>query len=241
MKTLALVVTLSTLVSCVDGDGKGGGSNGGPVKERYQNALSTLQRGQSADSKSQGQTRSYDWNTDTVSSAPVDKEEFSVVLKIEGTKVYTYNVETDKVDGTVEKSVELESHDASDMDEILKLPGTIMMGDVLMFSTTFESDWTLSTASVRESHALRASVNLGKPLCEMNMSLTSSGTMTTAAGSIPLPVISNNTVQTCGRILSSAELTAIDLSSIEFCDQTVADDEVSCESDRDMSFLTSDL
>ncbi len=240
MKTLALVVILSTLVSCVDGNGKGGGNSGGPVKERYQNAFSTLVRGQSADAIDKGQIRSYNWETETVTAAPVNTEKFSVVLKIEGTDVYTYNVETDKIDGTVEKEVILESHDGSNMEEILKLPGTIMMGNTLMFSTTFEGEWTLQSASVIESYEIKASMNLGMPLCEMNITMTSRGTITRSSISSPLPVISTDTIQKCGRILSSNELAAIDLSSIEFCDHTT-NDEVNCESERDMSFLTADL
>lgn len=239
MKMLALVALLTSLVSC--GGSGGGGNSGGPVKERYQNAFSTLLRGQSANAKSLGQIRSYDFNTETVTSAPVDTEEFSVVLKIEGTNVYTYKVTTDKVDGTVEKEVSLESHDASQMDEILKLPGTYMLGDMLKFSMTFENDWELQNASVKESYAMSASVNLGMPLCEMNMSISGTGTITNASGTTPLQAISSNTNQTCGRILTSAELAAIDLSSIDFCDETTADDEYTCESNKDMSFLTADL
>lgn len=239
MKLLTLAVLLASLVSC--GGSGGGGNSGGPVKERYQNAFSTLVRGQSALSKTLGETRSYDFNTETVTSAPVDTEEFSVVLKIEGTNVYTYKVTTDKTDGSVQKEVSLESHDASQMDEILKLPGTYMLGDMLKFSMSFENDWEIGTANVKETYLLNASVNLGMPLCEMNMSVSSTGSMTRATGTTPLPALSSNTNQTCGRILSSRELRAIDLTSIDFCDETTADDEYNCESNRDMSFLTADL
>lgn len=239
MKSLTLAVLLASLVSC--GDSGGGGNSGGPVKERYQNAFSTLVRGQSANSKSLGQIRSYDFNTETVTEAPVHTEEFSVVLKITGTNVYTYKVTTDKTDGSVEKEVSLESHDAGQMDEILKLPGTYMLGDMLKFSMTFENDWELQNATVNENYALNASVNLGMPLCEMSMTVSSTGSITRASGPTPLPAISSNTNQTCGRILSSVELAAIDLTSIEFCDETAADDEINCESNQDMSFLTADL
>jgi hypothetical protein len=239
MKFLTLVVLLASLVSC--GGSDGGGNSAGPVKERYQNAFSTLVRGQSANSKALGQIRSYDFNTETVTSAPVDTEEFSVVIKITDTNVYTYKVTTDKTDGSVEKEVSLESHDASQMDEILKLPGTYMLGDMLKFSMSFENDWEIGAANVNETYVLNASLNLGMPLCEMNMTVTSTGSIIRTSGTTPLPAISNNTNQTCGRILSSSELRAIDLSSIEFCDETTVDDEYSCESNRDMSFLTADL
>lgn len=243
MKTLALLALLSTLVSCIEGNGSGGNSGGGPVKERYQNAFSTLARGQSALTKTRGETRSWDYETTTMTSEPVSTEESSVVLKIEGTNVYSYEVETDKTDGTTERKVSLESYDASQMDEVLKLPGTAIVGDRLVFSTTIDSEWTLSTATVNSKHAFNVSINLAKPLCEMFASISSTGTISRTDGTTTtLPVVTSDSVQTCGRILSSEELIAIDLTSVMFCDETQMDDEnYECESERDMSFLTADL
>lgn len=237
MKTLALLVVLATLISC----GKsGGGSNGGPVRQRYQDAFSTLARGQTSNSKNIGQVRSFDWDAETATTAPLNEEEFKVVLKIEGNKVYSYEVTTDKTDGSVDMKVSADSYKPSDMDAILALPGTAMSGDMLYFSDKFESDWELRSAKVNETYSMMAVVNLGKPLCDISISMTTSGIMIKNGITTVLPVLTSKDVETCGRIMTSAELRAIDLTSIDFCEE-VADNERECESDRDMSYLTADL
>lgn len=237
MKMLALLTLLATLISC----GKDSGGSSGNPREKLLGALSAVKRGQTSTTISEGTTVLIDADGSTTNESS-NEEEFSVVLKIEGTDVYKYEIEKDLVEGTKEIEVTLISYGPEQLDQMLQTPGISLNGNNLSINFSDEVEYDYMDAIIQQIFNLSFSINLSMPLCEYFSQTTSSGTIK-ANGTITNfgPNITT-TRETCGPIYNEIQLKEIDLSSVTFCDQTQMDDEnYECETNKDMSWLTADL
>lgn len=227
-KSLALLSLVVFAVAC-------GGSSSGKHSnkfERYTDKLSTLARGTTILEHRSGQTYLL---SDGVASVAEDVSlTESIVLKVEGNKYYALESQTEG--GVTSRSVRLTKL-ITPAD--LQTPGTsgTMNGDVLSFNFSQEStDWT-----IKSQIQIHGQINLANPYCDVKYESVSTNAWYLKNGvRTTLPDVAQETETTCARTLSSAELKALDLKSVQFCDDT-SDADTTCESNKDMSFLTADL
>ncbi len=88
-------------------------------------------------------------------------------------------------------------------------------------------------------------VNRQNPYCDADATVRTTEAKLTFNGVVtPIPDTLTKQTFTCGRTLSVSELKELDLSDVTFCDDTIAEedeDSYSCESNKDLEYLTSDL
>jgi|GEM_PF-3971630 len=243
MKKIMSLALLATLASC----GGSGGSSGSKINvEQFQEAALSVERGLVSIESKNGTEHHYSGDVDgnyTVETRPVKTDEYSVILKIDGTKIYKYVEERDLLEDTVTKSVEVEDFSADSMREALSMPGASLNGSIFNVKMTQDFDFELGeNASVASKYDLSFRVDLKAFHCsstssirEYNVKLTQNGVVTSAADS------GTASTTSCEAALSAAQLKALDLSAITFCeDSTTEEDEVVCEQ-RNMEFLTDDI
>ncbi len=243
MKKIMSMALLATLASC---GGSGGSGNGGNNIENIQDAVLSVERGLVSIQSTKGTVHHYEGDVDgnyTVKVVPVKSDEYSVILKVDGTKIYKYVEDRDLLEGTVDKSVEMEEITQESLDEVLKLPGANLSGNILTLNMTDSSDFELGDNAVATSkHTIRARIDLANYHCSSTFStrvfdvrLTQNGVTT------KVPESGAAAVTKCEAAWSADQLKALDLSAITFCeDSTTEEDERDCE-ERDMEFLTDDL
>ncbi len=236
MKALALVVILSTLVSC----GKETTKKKIPAREKFKDALSSLVVGQSSNTKYTGQDRHYDFGRRSISVYDINEDTLSIVLKIEGLKVYSYDVVTDHVERTVRRSIQIKSYSMDELDSWLTMPGAVISGNMLIYKSSGNRSNSTMGGSTSEEYEFQYTMNFSKPLCESATYDTSTGKMIFRNETIQGPLVSTQNVETCGRIFGRTELKSIDLRNIEFCDSTF-ENQMGCTMNADMSYLTADL
>lgn len=236
MKTLFLLVIIVVFVSC----GKETTEKKVPAREKFKDALSSLVVGQSTNTKYTGQGRHYDFGRRSISVYDINEDTVSIVLKIEGSKVYSYDVVTDHVMRTVKRTVELRSYTMHDLDSWLSMPGAVVSGNFVIYKASGDRANSTMNGSIREDFQSEFSMNFTKPLCESSDYDSSTGVMIFRDQTIPGPMVSTQNIETCGRIYSRAEIKSIDLRNIEFCDGTF-EHQMGCSVNTDMSHLTADL
>jgi hypothetical protein len=242
MKKLMSLALLATLASC----GGSGGSSKGIDPQRLQDAALSVERGLVSIESKTGSDVSFDVDADgnvTMTTEAENSEMYSVILKIEGTKIYKYVEDRNLLTGDVDKSVEVDDVSAETLGEALKLPGASLNGSILTLNATQDWDFEVSeNASVTSKLNFNVRVDLNAFHCsqtsttrQLNLKLTQNGVVTSA------PDTQTNATTKCEAALSSAALKALDLSAITFCEEsTTEEDEWNCES-RNMEFLTDDL
>ncbi len=237
MKKLALLALIPVLMSC----GKDSGGSSQNPRQKIVNAYSAIQRGQTSSTISEGVSLYI--NSDGTSRNETSREEgFSVVLRIEGSRIYEYERTKDLINNTEDIEVTLESFSTEEIDRILKLPNVSLNGDILNVSFSGTDEYDFGDARVSTTFNAIASINLGLPLCESSSNSTSSGTIAVNGTVTNYGPNTSTSRETCGPIYSSEQMKLIDLNAVTFCDQTQMDDEnYECESNKDMSWLTADL
>ncbi len=236
MKKLFLLLSIIALVSC----GKETTTKKVPAREKFKDALSSLVVGQSTNMKYTGQDRHYDYGRRSISVYDINEDTLSIVLKIEGSKVYSYEVVTDHVDRTVRKIVRMKSYTMDELDSWLTLPGAVINGNLLIYKSNGTRSNSTMGGSVNEDYEFTYTLNFSKPLCEASTYDTSVGELIFRDQTIQGPRVSTQNIETCGRIYSRAEIKSIDLSNIIFCDETF-ENQIDCSMNADMSYLTADL
>lgn len=241
MKKLLPLSVLLTLVAC-----NGGSSSSKPNFEKIvQNYESNfvVERGMVSLTKTVGTEANIDINNDgtfNLVSKNVNREERNIVIKVEGNKVYKYIESKNLSDGTVSKSLELETNNASsELKEILSTGKGKLEGDTLVMNSSDKSESDESGFHYVSNYSFNVRVNLLKPFCETN-GLINENIVANYNG-VEKKLSTGQTMQgTCEGKLAASQIKAIDLSKIEFCEEA-ANDEMDCKEDQDMSFLTSDL
>ncbi len=242
MKKLMSVALLATLASC----GGSGGSSSKMSSQQIQEAVLSVERGLVSIESKAGTESTFRGDVDgnySVETGPENSEKYSVILKIDGTKIYKYVEERDLIEDTVSKSVEVEDLSADGLIEALKLPGASLNGSIFNLNSTQDFDFEISdNAAVSSKVSFNIRVDFNAFHCSMtssirqfDMTLTQNGAVTTA------PDSQTNATTKCEAALSSAELKALDLSAITFCEESTTEDgEDKCEI-RNMEFLTDDI
>lgn len=236
MKKILILLSVVVFVSC----GKETTSKKVPAREQFKNALSSLVVGQSTNMKYTGQDRRYDYGRRSISVFDINEDTLSIVLKIDGTKVYSYEFVTDHVDRIIRKSVQMKSYTMDELDSWLTLPGAVISGNLLIYKSSGRRSNSTTLGSVNEDYEFTYTLNFSKPLCEASTYDTSTGELIFRDQTIQGPRVSTQNIETCGRIYSRDEIKAIDLSNIEFCDETY-ENQIGCTMNADMSYLTADL
>lgn len=237
MKKLMLVAPLLILVSC----GKDSGGSSGNPREKLLGAISAIQRGQTSQTITEGNNVLI--HTDgSVTSEASKEEDFSVVLKIDGSNVYKYEIEKDMVEGTTDIEVTMTSYDQAQIDKMLQTPGISLNGNMLAVNFHDTIEYDMFSAIIKQTYTISASINLAMPLCESYSHSNSSGTITSNGTVTNFGPNTSTSRETCGPVFTADQMKDIDLTSVTFCDETQMDDEnYNCESNKDMSWLTADL
>ncbi len=243
MKKMMSLALLATLVSC----GGSGGSSGSKLNpEQFQEAALSVERGLVSIESKKGTEHYYSGDTEgdyTVTLKSVKSDEYSVILKVDGTKIYKYVEERDLLEGTVDKSIEVDDLSAEGLREALSLPGANLSGNIFTVSMSDDFDFELGDGVLATS---KYNVKLRIDLANFHCSSTSSvrefdGKLTQNGVVTRLPDAGTASTTRCEAAWSTAQLKALDLSAITFCeDSTTEEDEVVCE-ERNMEFLTDDL
>lgn len=243
MKKIMSLALLATLASC---GGSGGSGNGGKKIENIQDEVLSVERGLVSVRTTKGSVHHYQGDVDgnyTVKVVPMKTEEYSVILKVDGTKIYKYVEDRDLLEGTVDKSIEMEEITQASLDEVLKLPGANLSGNFLTLNMTDVEDIELGDSAVSTAKfTSRVRIDLANYHCSGTFStrvydvrLTQNGVTTKA------PESAASAVTKCQAAWTPVQLKSLDLSAITFCeDSTTEEDEMDCEQ-RDMEFLTDDL
>lgn len=240
MKKLLPLLILSSLVSCGGKSGGGKSSN-----EVYQEALKNQTRGAVKTEVTDQSYYSLEQNADGKVTATAKKwssTERSIILKIDGDLLYTYEERTS--DNTVSKKVTLESISSSENDLKEGLASGMMKLDGNYVRINYRSDDSNSTQStlgnLSSTRIVNGYVNIAN-LCESNLQIKEinishkQGTNVTK-----LPDLSGSSISTCDGTLSAAELKKIDLTNIEYCDERDSENSI-CDQNQDKTELTSDL
>lgn len=236
MKKIILVISLVAFVSC----GKEAKTKKVPARQQFKEALSSLVVGQSSQTKYTGKGRHYNFGRRSISVHDIHEETVSIVLKIEGEKVYSYDVLTNHVEKTVRRSVNIRSFSMDELDSWLSLPGAVISGNLLVYKSGGVRSNSSMNGSINENYQFQYTLNFSRPLCESATYDTSIGELIFRDQIIQGPRVTTQNVETCGRIYSRLEVKSIDLRNIEFCDETF-ESQVGCTMNADMSYLTADL
>lgn len=243
MKKIMSLALLATLVSC-------GGSGGSSAKkidaERFEEAALSVERGLVSIESKRGTEPHYSGDMDgnyTLNTREVRSEQYSVILKIDGTQVYKYMEDRDLIEGTVDKSVEVTDFSADSLRQALRMPGARLNGSIFTLNQTQNFDFELdagTSSTSKVNFSIRVDLNAlhcsqTSTIRQTDVKLTQNGVVTTA------PDSSTTSTTACQAALSAEQLKALDLSAIEFCtDSTTEEDEVDCEV-QNMEHLTDDL
>lgn len=252
-KILAPLFMLPLLFACGKKSSSSSGSGTediGELLRQQQEAIRLLPRGHLTISTTTGIT--HDWSLNTELSKWVWKEraehsqEKEIILRKDNDLTYTLLEERDLITRNVYRRVALERESFAEMEEILQIPGIRVVDRVLFvpFDFSVESDFTTpegGTAILAMNGHVEAQVNLKAPGCDIIAKTTGIHTMTQNGATETLPATTSTAVTVCGGVLSNAELKALDLSSVTFCDETIETEEDNCQYNTNMSFLTSDL
>lgn len=203
------------------------------IFKKYESSLMNLKVGM----KSVSDVESTDFELapdGTMTTRLTKKYVTSVLLKVDGTKAYEYEVTKNVVSGEEQAVVNLndykyESNETSDIKNI-KVNNHVLSGD---FSGKFEDEYS--------SYIFKGSFTkdlLSSMFCGSTLNLVANYTDLSSGTVYPMKDVENNK---CNGSMPISEIKKIDLSEVEFCDNTLPDDSSDICETRDMSFLTSDL
>jgi hypothetical protein len=234
LKNFALISLFSTLVACSGSGGGGSKSN----LEAYRSGL-TQSRGEVTVTQHDGET--FDIGVEdgkvTIGRKANVYTSKEIVLRIEGNEIYTLN--EDIIDGKVEnRYVRLDTSDpVADLQKLLDNGQARIAGNTihLQLNDTDQMDYLGSTLDF--TFSTTGTGSLVKPNCNFSATMIQNVVMNTNGVVSSIKDIKSTQKGTCDKKLSSAELKAINLSDVSFCDDST---DSNCEN-KDMSFLVNDL
>jgi hypothetical protein len=203
------------------------------IVKKYESSLMNFKVGMK--SVSNFESTDFDIAEDGTRTSKLTKEYVtSVLLKVDGTKVYEYEVTKDLSSG--EESIVLwlidHKYDSSSQSDIsnIKVVNHVLSGD---FTGNFDDEFS--------SYSYKGSFTkdlLTSFFCGSTTNVAGDYTDLSTGRVYPMK---DNQINKCNGIMPISEIKKIDLTEVKFCDNTLPDDsENMCET-RDMSFLTSDL
>ena len=246
MKNLLLLSLSITLISC--GNSGGNGSNNDAFN-KYQDALQAQKAGLVMVMNYTGTDIDLDFDYTTNQFKAV-KNSFAgydraVVLKVEGDLIYKYIENSWGGEEVVLESIALETKRT---EEAMRNIAFRNQGDYLVGTLNTEA-----YGDEYEVNGVRATISGGRRittiklktnnmLCDFHTVSTTSGQIFISEGvTTKLESVGDEVTGSCPPSLTSAELKKIDLTKIQFCDESKETDENNCEDDKDMSFLTQEL
>ena len=251
MKKIALMTLSLAIVSSCGAKSSAGANNG--VYSRVQDALHAQKAGQVTESSVSGTQHeiSYDDATNlfSVAKAPLKYKSREIVLKVDGDHIYKYSEYWSNNSTGREVQMESIALETKRMDEQLNKIDFKNDGDYLVGTLKMNG-----FGSVEEyvSGEVRAEISAGSNVISIRMhssnlfcdisttSITSGQTFKSPNLTTKLDTVSDSSTGTCPESLSTTELKKIDLTKIEFCDETKESGE-ECQEDKDMSFITKEL
>lgn len=246
MKNLLLLTLSITLISCGNSGSNGSDNN---AFNKYQDALKAQKAGQVVLMNYAGMDYDFDFDETTNQFSPVKRSfggfDRSVVLKVEGDLVYKYLQNSWGGEEVVLESIALETKRTEEaMKEIdFKPQGDYLVGtlNTEAYGDEYERDGVRATISGgRRIFTIKLKTN--NMLCDFHTVSATSGQIFTSEGvTTKLESVGDEVIGSCPASMTSAELKKIDLTKIDFCDQSKETDEDHCEEDQDMSFLTEEL
>jgi hypothetical protein len=227
MKLLALSFSIIASFSAVAGN-----PQLDEIMKKYEASLFNFKIGLSYKDNTVGKTLSFN-EAGQIVLAPMKTLTEKIILKVEGTKIYTIVKETDLITSESDISVELTETmlDTNDGEyTAISVANNVLTFNYKAEQTDENGSGALITAKITK--------NLLSPMV-CNMKMDSVVTLSSQdLGTFKLPA---TLTSVCGPIVAREELKKLDLTNIEFCDQTMSDDgEVTC-STQDMSFLINEL
>lgn len=244
MKTIVPLLILATIVSCNDTSRtRSTITNNDKVISQYSSAL-VAQRGTVATLKNQGSEFAVNLTKTNglLETTPVSTRTTSVIINIDGNKIYKHLTIQDLITKQTTKKVVMDNENVQqELKEILDSGKGRVIGDNL--SLKYSEEMPASEDDEFEmmtKFTFEATVNLWRPHCDSKSQISATGTMMINGNVDSTKSYVTKETSTCEKTYTDKQLKAIDLSSIEFCSYPNGEDE-QCEADRDMSFLTSDL
>lgn len=244
MKKLLPLMVLATLVSCNDTmRSRSTISNNSNTVDRYSSSLTT-KRGTVAYIKKQGSDFAVDFTrtSDMLATTPISTRTTSIIINVDGNKTYKHLTIENLVTKETTKKVMLEIENThQELKEILDSGKGKVSGDnlLLQYSEEYPSSGDPELELIRKS-SFNATINLWMPHCDSKTQITTSGTLLINGEVDSTKNFQTTETSTCEKAYTDKQLRALSLNSIEFCSYQDGE-EVECEADRDMSFLTSDL
>lgn len=240
MKKLIPFAMLATLVACNGGDGSSK-PNFEKSIQKYESTL-IVERGTVSNVITSGSELSIDLSEVKLSTNPINKKEKSIIIKVDGDDVYTYSEETDLLNNETTRKVTLEiMNPQKELLEVLNKKMGSIVGDNLVMKGSDSSNSEMSESiEIGTRYTFNAVVNLLKPMCEGNSQVVSKASLFENGKLKNSVSASQNEVSTCGTKLTDSQIKKIDLTDVEFCDES-NEEESNCESNKDMSHLTADI
>lgn len=240
MKKLFPLLALISLVSCDDSmRSRSTIANNESTIQKY-SVSANAERGSVSYIRKDGGEFAVDFTKTSgiLTMNPVNTRTTSVVIQVDGNKVYRHLTIVDL--NTKEKTtkVVMETENIQqEIKEILDSGKGRIIGDnlVLKYSEELpESD------SIAKKYSINASVNLWRPHCDIKHQTDVAGILILNGEIDSKTNFKNIETSSCEKSYTLKQLREIDLSSIEFCTYPNGEDE-QCEANQDMSYLTSDL
>ncbi len=235
MKNVTLLSLLATFVAC---SGSGGGGNKTNL-EAYRSGL-TQSLGEVTITKYDGETveigsKDGKATIGRKSSVYTSKE---IVLRVQGNEVYTLN--EDIIDGKVEnRYVQLVTTDpVAELQKLVDRGDARIDGNTLYIQASNSDQMEYLGSTLDFTTSITGSTSLERPNCNFSATMTENVVMNTDGVETSIKDIKSSQKASCEKNLSSAELKAINLSNVLFCDDS---SDSYCEENKDMSFLLNDL
>ena len=158
----------------------------------------------------------------------------TVILKVIGTSVYEYEVTTNVESGQKSITVSLNDHKYNSADNVnvsnISITNEILLAD-------FSGNYTDQYSSYVYSGSMTKDL-LSSFFCGYTNIVQAKYTDNSTGVVYPM---NDNEVNKCGTMMSVDEIKGIDLSEVQFCNNTLPDNSGEVCEITDMSFLTADL
>ncbi len=243
MNKLLPLLVLTTLVSCNDTiRSRSIINNNDKTISQYSSAL-PAQRGTVALIRKQGSEFAVDLTKTSglLTTTPVNTRTTSVVINIDGNKIYKHLTIQDLNTKLTTTMVVMENENIQqELREILDSGKGRVIGDNLVLKFSEEMPSEGGEVQYAKKLSFDATVNLWRPHCDSKTQIKATGSIFINGELDSTKNYVTTDISTCEQNYTDKQLKALDLSSIEYC--SYPDGELKeCETERDMSFLTSDL
>lgn len=244
MKKLLPLLVLASLVSCNDSiRSRSTLTNNDKTISQYSTAM-TAQRGSVAYIKKQGSEFAVNFTRTNglLETAPLNTRTTSVIINIDGDKIYRHLTIEDLITKQTTKKIVMETENLQqELKEILDSGKGKVIGDNLRLKFSEEMPARAdSEMEIVTKQSFESTVNLWRPHCDSRTTISVAGTMMLHGEVDSSKSFVTTEISTCEKNYTDKQLKTLDLTSIDFCSYPDGQTE-DCEPGRDMSFLTSDL